>query len=103
MNAMKEHAEKCLVTNFIAHIGAYMAPLRKAGVLYIRPTTKPRNIALAGCSRFRMRRIRPWIAADESNRLPRPLDPSRLAAPYGALFSPTPRYRPFRPPCSPAP
>src|SRR6516225_8847463 len=59
MNAMKEHAEKCLVTNFIAHIGAYMAPLRKAGALHIRPTTKPRNIALAGCSRFRMRRIRP--------------------------------------------
>src|SRR6516164_5605860 len=67
-NAMKEHAKQRLVTGFIAHIGPYMAPLGKAGVLHIRPTTKPRNMALAGCSECRMRRIQLLSVADESNQ-----------------------------------
>jgi hypothetical protein len=52
MNAILERAEQCLVINFIAHIGLWMAPLGKAGVLHMRHTTKPWNEAIAGYSEF---------------------------------------------------
>ena len=37
-----------------------MAPLGKAGVLRIGHTMKLGNMAIAGYSEFRMRRIMPW-------------------------------------------